>query len=53
MRNERQRPGPGAFWDNLRRPGPIAWKLRRLAANNLTKLRRRQECCGHPGEPGC
>jgi hypothetical protein len=22
-------------------------------ANNWTKIRTRQNCCGHPGQPGC
>jgi hypothetical protein len=31
----------------------FAAKLRMAAANTLIKLRKRQECCGNYGEPGC
>jgi hypothetical protein len=45
--------GPSYLLANLRQPGPLGWKLRRLAANMGIKISRRQGCCGHPGEPGC
>jgi hypothetical protein len=32
---------------------PLATKLRMLVANNLTKARTRQSCCGNHGQPGC
>ena len=32
---------------------PIGTKLRMTVTNNLTKLRARSQCCGHPGQPGC
>jgi hypothetical protein len=32
---------------------PFTTKLRLALRNNLTKLRQRSDCCGHPGEPGC
>lgn len=32
---------------------PIGTKLRMTLTNNLTKLRTRSDCCGHPGQPGC
>jgi hypothetical protein len=44
---------PNGFWANLRQPGPLSWKIRRIVANNAIKLARRQSCCGHDGEPGC
>jgi hypothetical protein len=28
-------------------------KLRFFFRNNWTKIRNVQDCCGHPGEPGC
>jgi hypothetical protein len=28
-------------------------RLGRIAANNWLKVRRREACCGHYGEPGC
>lgn len=45
--------GPRYFLDNLRQPGPFGWKLRRVLANTGIKIARRQQCCGHAGEPGC
>ena len=32
---------------------PFATKLRMAASNTFIKLRHRQACCGHPGQPGC
>lgn len=49
----RLRPSPRAFLTNLQGPEPWAVKLRLLLRNNWLKLIRRQNCCGHPGEPGC
>ena len=45
--------GPRALVRNLRQPGPLGWKLRRIVANTLIKVTHGQRCCGHPGEPGC
>jgi hypothetical protein len=45
--------GPGYFLANLRQPGPLSWKLRRVWANTATKITKRQHCCGNAGEPGC
>jgi hypothetical protein len=45
--------GPATFVHNLRQPGPIGWKLRRLFVNMAIKVIRRQRCCGNGGEPGC
>jgi len=45
--------GPAYFMANLRQPGPLGWKLRRILANTATKVMRRQRCCGNGGEPGC
>ncbi len=41
------------FVRNLRQPGSLAWKAQRYAANMLTRARRRSDCCGNDGEPGC
>jgi hypothetical protein len=38
---------------NLAVPMPWRRKLRLAVRNSLTKLAKRQACCGHPGEPGC
>lgn len=32
---------------------PFATKLRLALSNNLTKVRKRQNCCGNHGQPGC
>jgi hypothetical protein len=46
-------PSVKAFWTNMSAPMPLGRKLHLLLRNNLIKLKRRQSCCGHPGEPGC
>ncbi len=47
------RPGLRAAFTNLQVAMPLGRKLRLLVRNNWIKLRTRQNCCGHPGEPGC
>jgi hypothetical protein len=48
------RPSLGAFFGNFRDyDAPLATKVRMVLRNNAIKLRTRQNCCGHPGEPGC
>jgi len=32
---------------------PFGKKLRVATGNLWIKVRKRQTCCGHPGEPGC
>ena len=32
---------------------PLIQKLIIAAGNTWIKIRSRQPCCGHPGEPGC
>jgi hypothetical protein len=32
---------------------PFDEKLRLFISNTKIKVVRRQQCCGHPGEPGC
>ncbi|MFH1652307.1 MAG: hypothetical protein ABID87_09455 [Chloroflexota bacterium] len=44
---------PSAFLTNLSAPMPWRRKIYLLFRNNLIKIRKRQDCCGHPGEPGC
>ncbi len=48
-----QRPDPDAFVRNMRTPMPAARKIRLVVRNNALKIARLQNCCGHPGEPGC
>jgi len=43
----------GFFLSNWRQPMPLNRKLWLFARNSWIKLRHRQACCGHPGEPGC
>jgi hypothetical protein len=50
---ERPRPSPRAFITNLTGREPWSEKLRLLIRNNWIKLKNFQDCCGHPGEPGC
>jgi hypothetical protein len=50
---EKTRPSPRDFFTNLQGPGAWTEKLRLLARNNWLKLINLQNCCGHPGEPGC
>lgn len=50
----RPRPSLRATFSNWSRyDGSFATKLRLAARNNWTKLRRRSNCCGNHGEPGC
>jgi ATP-dependent protease HslVU (ClpYQ) ATPase subunit len=46
-------PSPRDFISTLRGRMPWREKLRLLLKNNLRKLKNMQNCCGHPGEPGC
>jgi len=49
-----RRPSFRAVISNWRTYDAPFWtKLRLAARNNWTKLRTRQNCCGHEGEPGC
>jgi hypothetical protein len=32
---------------------PFATKVRMAVANNWIKVRKRQDCCGNHGQPGC
>ena len=44
-------PSAKAFFTNMK--VPLHRKLQLVLRNNLIKMRKRQDCCGHPGEPGC
>ncbi|MFN2164989.1 MAG: hypothetical protein ACK2U9_01855 [Anaerolineae bacterium] len=39
--------------ENLRKPMPLARKIKLIARNNWIKLRTQSDCCGNYGEPGC
>lgn len=47
------RPSSDAFMVNLRKDMPLPEKIRLVLRNTGTKIVRLQNCCGHPGEPGC
>ncbi|HEX6557408.1 MAG TPA: hypothetical protein VF026_31890 [Ktedonobacteraceae bacterium] len=38
---------------NLDQPMPLPEKLSKLTSNLWRRIVLRQNCCGHPGEPGC
>ncbi len=42
-----------AFLTNLSAPMPLHRKIYLVFRNSFIKLRKRQNCCGHYGEPGC
>ncbi len=46
-------PGLRETIENLRRPMPWRPKLRLILRNYAIRIVRRQNCCGHPNEPGC
>lgn len=49
-----RRPSLGQVLSNWREyEAPLATKLRMAVANNWRKLRRRSNCCGNDGQPGC
>ncbi len=48
-----RRPSFRALVTNLRAPLPWPTKVKLLFRNNWLKIRNLQNCCGHPGEPGC
>lgn len=52
--NHDHSPNPAAGINNWRSsPLPFGGKLKLAIRNNFVKLRKRQSCCGHHGEPGC
>jgi len=46
-------PSPSAFILNLQAPMPLPRKTYLIARNLSLRVIRLQNCCGHPGEPGC
>jgi hypothetical protein len=51
--HKEKRPSIRDFFTNLSGPLPLREKLSLLIRNNATKILKQQDCCGHPGEPGC
>jgi hypothetical protein len=50
---KKNKPNVKGVVSNLSKPMPLAKKLSLLIKNNTFKLLNLQNCCGHPGEPGC
>jgi hypothetical protein len=48
-----KRPGIRDFFTNFSSPRPLSGKITLLIRNNAIKIKNEQDCCGHPGEPGC
>jgi hypothetical protein len=46
-------PSASAVWNNMRVKMPWRKKLRVAMGNYWIRIAKRQDCCGHPGEPGC
>jgi hypothetical protein len=48
------RPSLRASWQNFWQSDmPFVARCQVAFKNNAIKMRTRQNCCGHPGEPGC
>ena len=47
------RPSLGDFLTNLDQPMVLRDKLCKLIRNLWRRVALSQDCCGHPGEPGC
>jgi hypothetical protein len=41
------------FLTNMSVPMPLYKKVYFIFRNNFIKIGKMQNCCGHPGEPGC
>ncbi len=48
-----EKPDIKAVIRNLKKPVPFWQKLGLITKNSLIKITKFQNCCGHPGEPGC
>ncbi len=48
-----KRPSMKAAFTNMKVKMPLRRKVYLLFRNNWIKIRTRQDCCGHLGEPGC
>ena len=49
----KRRPSMRTVFTNMKVKMPLRRKLYLLVRNNWIKIRTRQSCCGHLGEPGC
>ncbi|UCC17047.1 MAG: hypothetical protein JSU58_00390 [Dehalococcoidales bacterium] len=41
------------MFTNMATPMPLHRKLYLVFRNNVIKIVKHRQCCGHPGEPGC
>jgi hypothetical protein len=48
-----KRPSLRAVFTNMKVRMPLHRKLYLVLRNNWIKIRTRQNCCGHLGQPGC
>lgn len=46
-------PSFNAIITNMQQDMPLPEKLRKLTRNVWRRIILMQNCCGHPGEPGC
>jgi hypothetical protein len=51
--HERRKPSMRAIFTNMHVPMPLWKKLWLVARNGARRIVLLQNCCGHPGEPGC
>ena len=51
--SSKRRPSMRAVFTNMKVKMPLRRKLYLVFRNNWIKIRTRQNCCGHLGEPGC
>lgn len=49
---KKTRPSIRDFFTNLSGPMPLSEKITLLIRNNVIKMTKQKDCCGHPGEPG-
>jgi hypothetical protein len=53
MTTNESKPTLRSFFTNLHVDIPWPKKIKLLLKNNWIKIRSFNNCCGHPGEPGC
>lgn len=49
----KKKPDIKDFIENLKVPMTLSRKISLFLRNNTIKIVKRQDCCGHPDEPGC
>lgn len=53
MQKRQFHPSFSQFLTNLDVPMPFWTKVRLVVRNASLRIVKKQNCCGHPGEPGC